>query len=313
MKLVEGRRDRRRGRDRRRAAGLPVERPRRAGGDRRGGARRPGALPRPTRIPGSRTGSPRRSCSRDTIASVECELRDGFLHLPEGPAWGSRSTSRRSSGTGCSARVPFAAVDPTNRNTALASALVEELARCGVRQAALAPGSRSTPLALALWRQPAIEVAVIVDERSAGYFALGAAQATGRPAAVLCTSGTAAANLHPAVCEADEAGVPLIVLTADRPAGAARDRRRADDRPAEALRVRGALVLRGRQPRGRRRRPAPLPLRRLPRLRRGPRGAAPGTRSPERRLARPAGTRAAPRGRHGHLAAGPARAAASGR
>jgi 2-succinyl-5-enolpyruvyl-6-hydroxy-3-cyclohexene-1-carboxylate synthase len=114
-------------------------------------------------------------------------------------------------------RIPFAAVDPTNRNTALASALVEELARCGVRHAVVAPGSRSTPLALALWRQPAIEVAVIVDERSAGFFALGAAQASGQPAAVLCTSGTAAANLHPAVCEADEAGVPLIVLTADRP------------------------------------------------------------------------------------------------
>ena len=95
--------------------------------------------------------------------------------------------------------------------------MVEELARCGVRTAALAPGSRSTPLALALWRQPAIEVAIIVDERSAGFFALGAAQASGRPTAVLCTSGTAAANLHPAVCEADEAGVPLIVLTADRP------------------------------------------------------------------------------------------------
>jgi 2-succinyl-5-enolpyruvyl-6-hydroxy-3-cyclohexene-1-carboxylate synthase len=108
-------------------------------------------------------------------------------------------------------------VDPTNRNTALASALVEELARCGVRNAALAPGSRSTPVALALWRHPAIEVAVIVDERSAAFFALGAAQATGRPTAVLCTSGTAAANLHPAVCEADEAGQPLIVLTADRP------------------------------------------------------------------------------------------------
>ena len=108
-------------------------------------------------------------------------------------------------------------MDSTNRNTALASALVEELARCGVRRAALSPGSRSTPLALALWRQPAIEVAVIVDERSASYFALGAAQATGQPAVILCTSGTAAANLHPAVSEADEAGVPLIVLTADRP------------------------------------------------------------------------------------------------
>ena len=58
---------------------------------------------------------------------------------------------------------------------------------------------------------------MIVDERSAGFFALGAAQATGRPVVVLCTSGTAAANLHPAVCEADESAVPLIVLTADRP------------------------------------------------------------------------------------------------
>jgi 2-succinyl-5-enolpyruvyl-6-hydroxy-3-cyclohexene-1-carboxylate synthase len=108
-------------------------------------------------------------------------------------------------------------MDATNRSTALASAFVEELARCGVRQAVIAPGSRSTPLALALWRAPAIDATVIVDERSAGYFALGAAQATGVPAVVLCTSGTAAANLHPAVCEADEAAVPLIVLTADRP------------------------------------------------------------------------------------------------
>jgi 2-succinyl-5-enolpyruvyl-6-hydroxy-3-cyclohexene-1-carboxylate synthase len=108
-------------------------------------------------------------------------------------------------------------LDRTNRNTALASAMVEELARCGVRDAVLSPGSRSTPLALALWREPAIETRVIVDERSAGFFALGAAQATGAPVAVLCTSGTAAANLHPAVCEADEAAVPLLVLTADRP------------------------------------------------------------------------------------------------
>ncbi len=108
-------------------------------------------------------------------------------------------------------------MDPTNRNTALASAMVEELARCGVRRAALSPGSRSTPLALALWREPAIDVEVIVDERSAGFFAVGTALATGTPAVVLCTSGSAAANLHPAVVEADEAGVPMIVLTADRP------------------------------------------------------------------------------------------------
>ncbi len=108
-------------------------------------------------------------------------------------------------------------MDPTNGNTALASAFAEELARGGLRQAAISPGSRSTPLALALWRQPEIEVSVIVDERSAAFFALGAAQATGAPVAMLCTSGTAAANYHPAICEADESAVPLIVLTADRP------------------------------------------------------------------------------------------------
>jgi 2-succinyl-5-enolpyruvyl-6-hydroxy-3-cyclohexene-1-carboxylate synthase len=108
-------------------------------------------------------------------------------------------------------------VDVTNRNTALASAMAEELARSGVRRAVISPGSRSTPLAVALWRQPDIEVNVILDERSAGFFALGTALATALPAVVLCTSGSAAANLHPAVVEADEAGVPLIVLTADRP------------------------------------------------------------------------------------------------
>ncbi len=108
-------------------------------------------------------------------------------------------------------------MDATNRNTALASALAEELARCGVRHAVISPGSRSTPLALALWRESAIEAHVVVDERSGGFFALGAAQATRTPVAIVCTSGTAAANLHPAVCEADESGVPLIVLTADRP------------------------------------------------------------------------------------------------
>jgi 2-succinyl-5-enolpyruvyl-6-hydroxy-3-cyclohexene-1-carboxylate synthase len=108
-------------------------------------------------------------------------------------------------------------VDGTNRNTALASAMAEELARSGVRRAVLSPGSRSTPLAVALWRQPGIEVTVILDERSAGFFALGTALATGIPAVVLCTSGSAAANLHPSIVEADEAGVPMVVLTADRP------------------------------------------------------------------------------------------------
>lgn len=108
-------------------------------------------------------------------------------------------------------------MDPTNANTALASAFAEELARGGLRLAVISPGSRSTPLAVALWRQPEIEVSVIVDERSAGFFALGAAQASGEPAALLCTSGTALVNYHPAVCEADESAVPLLVLSADRP------------------------------------------------------------------------------------------------
>jgi len=108
-------------------------------------------------------------------------------------------------------------MDPTNANTALASAFAEELARGGLTRAVVSPGSRSTPLAVALWREPGIEVTVILDERSAGFFALGAAQATGEPVALLCTSGTALANYHPAVAEADESGLPLIVLSADRP------------------------------------------------------------------------------------------------
>jgi 2-succinyl-5-enolpyruvyl-6-hydroxy-3-cyclohexene-1-carboxylate synthase len=108
-------------------------------------------------------------------------------------------------------------MDPTNANTALASAFAEDLARGGVRLAVISPGSRSTPLAVALWRRPEIEVSVILDERSAAFFALGAAQATGTPVAMLCTSGTAAANYHPAICEADESAIPLIALTADRP------------------------------------------------------------------------------------------------
>ncbi|HEX6455911.1 MAG TPA: 2-succinyl-5-enolpyruvyl-6-hydroxy-3-cyclohexene-1-carboxylic-acid synthase [Solirubrobacterales bacterium] len=108
-------------------------------------------------------------------------------------------------------------MDPTNANTALASAFAEELARGGLRLAVISPGSRSTPLAVALWRQPEIDVSVIVDERSAAFFALGAAQASREPVALLCTSGTALANYHPAVCEADESAIPLLVLSADRP------------------------------------------------------------------------------------------------
>ncbi len=100
----------------------------------------------------------------------------------------------------------------------LLRAFCDELARCEVAGACTSPGSRSTPLVLSLAREPRIRCFSHIDERAAGFFALGLAKATGRPAVVTCTSGTAAANYLPAVVEAREAGVPLIVLTADRPA-----------------------------------------------------------------------------------------------
>jgi 2-succinyl-5-enolpyruvyl-6-hydroxy-3-cyclohexene-1-carboxylate synthase len=108
-------------------------------------------------------------------------------------------------------------VEPINRTYAPLQAFVDELVRCGMRHAVTCPGSRNAPLALTLASHPGLEAVSVIDERSAGFFALGMAKATGRPVAVACTSGTAAANLHPAVAEAWEARVPLLVLTADRP------------------------------------------------------------------------------------------------
>jgi 2-succinyl-5-enolpyruvyl-6-hydroxy-3-cyclohexene-1-carboxylate synthase len=96
-------------------------------------------------------------------------------------------------------------------------ALLDEFVRCGMEHACTSPGSRNTPLVLSIAREARLQSWSHVDERAAGFFALGAAKASGRPVAVTCTSGTAAANLFPAVIEAREAGVPLIVLTADRP------------------------------------------------------------------------------------------------
>jgi 2-succinyl-5-enolpyruvyl-6-hydroxy-3-cyclohexene-1-carboxylate synthase len=100
----------------------------------------------------------------------------------------------------------------------LLRAFCDELARCGLRHACTSPGSRNTPILLSLAREPRISTWSHVDERCAGFFALGAAKASGTPVALTCTSGTAAANFAPAVIEAHEAHVPLIVLTADRPA-----------------------------------------------------------------------------------------------
>ena len=108
-------------------------------------------------------------------------------------------------------------MEPINRTYAPVQAFVDELVRCGMRHAVTSPGSRNAPLSLTLASRPELEAVSVLDERCAGFFALGMAKATGRPVAVTCTSGTAAANLHPAVIEAWQARVPLIVLTADRP------------------------------------------------------------------------------------------------
>ena len=97
------------------------------------------------------------------------------------------------------------------------AAFAERLADRGVTEVVISPGSRSTALALCLDAQPLITTWIQLDERSAGFFALGLGRATGRPAVLVCTSGTAAANYLPAVVEAYHAGIPLIACTADRP------------------------------------------------------------------------------------------------
>ena len=106
---------------------------------------------------------------------------------------------------------------PVNRTFAPLQAFVDELARCGLRHAVTCPGSRNAPLLLTLAAEPRVQAVSVIDERSAGFVAVGIAKASGRPVALTCTSGTAAANFLPAVAEAREARVPLIVLTADRP------------------------------------------------------------------------------------------------
>lgn len=108
-------------------------------------------------------------------------------------------------------------LDFRNTNTLWGSVLVETLVRLGVRKAVVSPGSRSTPLAVALAAHPGVEAISILDERSAAFFALGQAKRAHLPVLLVCTSGTAGANYLPAVIEAHESNTPLVVITADRP------------------------------------------------------------------------------------------------
>jgi 2-succinyl-5-enolpyruvyl-6-hydroxy-3-cyclohexene-1-carboxylate synthase len=107
---------------------------------------------------------------------------------------------------------------PANVNTMWAGILADEFVRLGLQRVVIAPGSRSAPLVFQFARRPEIEDISVVDERSAGFFALGLARASDRPVALVCTSGTAAANFLPAICEAAHDDVPLLILSGDRPA-----------------------------------------------------------------------------------------------
>ena len=108
-------------------------------------------------------------------------------------------------------------IDTGTLNFLWSQAMVAGFAAAGVTHAVISPGSRSTPLALSILRQPAMDCTVAVDERSAAFFALGIAQASRRPVVLLATSGTAPANWLPAVIEASQSAVPLILISADRP------------------------------------------------------------------------------------------------
>ncbi len=161
----------------------------------------------------------------DDVAAEPLLPRDGAL--PVRPA---RRRRGRAAQDGCRRRPRaalagaargdrFPAMTPANASTALATTLLDELVRCGVRDLVLAPGSRSAALAFAAYdAQDRLRLHTRVDERSAGFLAVGLARTSRRPVVVVTTSGTAVANLHPAVLEASHAGVPLLLLTADRPA-----------------------------------------------------------------------------------------------
>ena len=108
-----------------------------------------------------------------------------------------------------------------NTSTELARALVLQIIERGITDVVLSPGSRNAPLSIAIYaaeERGLLKLHIRIDERTAGFFALGIAKSSKRPVALVCTSGTAAANYHPAVLEAHHSQIPLLVITADRPA-----------------------------------------------------------------------------------------------
>ena len=113
---------------------------------------------------------------------------------------------------------PFDTLSCSNVNSAWGALTMEALARLGLETIIVSPGSRSTPLALAAARNPKLEAIPVLDERTAGFFALGLAKRTHKPVALVCTSGSAVVNYYPAVLEAAMSGTPLLLLTSDRPA-----------------------------------------------------------------------------------------------
>ena len=129
-----------------------------------------------------------------------------------------------------------------NNSTSLARVVVRQIIESGITDVVISPGSRNAPLSLAFFaaaEQKLITVHVRIDERTAAFFALGIIKATGRPVAVVCTSGTAVANYHPAVLEAHHTNTPLLVLTADRPAML---RRTGANQTTEQARIFGKAV-----------------------------------------------------------------------
>ena len=108
-----------------------------------------------------------------------------------------------------------------SESTSLARVIVRQIIEAGIRDVVISPGSRNAPLSIAFYQASTkglIKLHVRIDERTAAFFALGIAKASGLPVPIVCTSGTAVANYHPAVLEASHTNQPLLVLTADRPA-----------------------------------------------------------------------------------------------